>query len=603
MPGLRNVIRVLFPVRMRCSYLRLFLIVPALVLPACSTTHWSGRADKEVYGILKEKQLTLFGEAVEFDISTPHSADDPKEIEAVAIISERKTAKSRRIDLNQALEFSVLHRREYQAEKESLYLTGLALTRARHDFAPQFDAGAVAAHDTFTQRATDGQPRVENEQGSVRSRAGFDMLLRSGGRLAVDLSQDIFRFYVGGSGNPPSTRFLAAGLNQPLLRGAGAVATENLTQSEREVAYAIRSFSRFQSRNALEIITDYCRILQEKDRVRNEYSNYRNLIAFTERATELARDRLPRFQVDQARQDELRARERYIRAVNSYRTRIDNFKIPLGLPTGGELMLDDGVLRTMEQAGLPPMPLTPGQALDLAIEHRLDLLNDIDRFEDAKRRLTVAAEAFKPGLDLFARVDATTRGSGGRTRYSDFSADAYRTSIGLDLELPLDNLEARNAYRRTEIDFERQLRALSLALDRIHSELRAGLRGLDLARQSFEIQRSALQLANQRVEAVNLLLETDRAETRDLLEARNDQLAARNALTSALIDYHLTRLNFLFNLGMFDHRDRQFWVRNPEFSISRSNIASQKSVVHDAETLVTPEELFREPQTATDPES
>ncbi len=581
----------------------LCVLLPLLILSGCSTGHWSGRADKEVYGILKEKQLTLFGEAIEFDITTPHSTTDASEVEAVAIISDRKDETARRIDLDQALELSVANRREYQSEKETLYLTGLALTRARHDFSPRLDAGSVASYDTFTQPATGGQSRVEDRQASVRSQAGFDMLLRTGGRLAVDLAQDIFRFYVGGSGNAPSTRFFAASLNQPLLRGSGAVATENLTQSEREVAYAIRAFSRFQKNNALDVITDYCRILQEKDRVRNEYSNYRNLIAFTERATELARDRLPRFQVDQARQDELRARDRYIRAVNSYRTRTDNFKIPLGLPIGGELMIDDSVLRTLEKAGLTAVPLDSGQALDLAIEHRLDLLNDIDRFEDAKRRLKVAAQAFKPGLDLFASVDGTSRGAGNRTNYSNFDVDAYRTSIGIDLDLPLDNLEARNSYRRAEIEFERQLRALSLALDRIHSDLRAGLRGLELARQSFEIQRSALQLANQRVEAVNLLLETDRAETRDLLEARNDQLAARNALTSALIDYHLTRLNFLFNLGLFAHQDQRFWITNPEFSLSRSNIRTEASVGDGADTLVTPEELFQEPQPTPEPES
>ncbi len=585
------------------SLIALRVCVPALVLSACSTSHWSGNADKEVYGILREKQLTLFGEAIEFDIKTPHSAEDPEEVKAVAIISGRKDAKSRRIDLDQALELSVANRREYQAEKEALYLAGLALTRVRHDFSPQLDAGSTASHDTSTLRAEGDSPREESRQGSVRSRAGFDMLFRGGGRLAVDLAQDIFRFYTGGGGNAPATRFVAARLSQPLLRGAGAVASENLTQSERDVIYAIRSFSHFQKRNSLDVITDYCRILQEKDRVRNEYSNYRNLIAFTERATELALDRLPRFQVDQARQDELRARNRYIVAVNSYRTRIDQFKIPLGLPVGGDLMLDDGVLRTLESAGLTPISLSPEQALDLAIENRLDLLNDIDRFEDAKRRLKVAAEAFKPGLNLFASVDAGNRGGSGRTTYSNFDVDSYRTSIGIDLDLPIDNLGARNSYRRAEIDFERQLRSLSLSLDRLHTDLRAGLRGLELARQSFEIQRSALQLANQRVEAVNLLLEANRAETRDLLEARNDQLTARNALTSSLVDYHLTRLNFLFNLGMFEHQDQRFWTTNPKFSVIRSNMAEASPVKNGADALVTPEELFREPVSKPEPES
>lgn len=567
-------------------------LLTCLILNACTSAHWSQKADTQVSGILKEKQLTLFGEEIEFDIKTPYSEEDPNEIEAISIIDSRKTADVRRIDLKEALNLAVLHQREYQTEKENLYLTGLSLTRARHDFSPLLGADSQASLDTLTQRAGNGSPREVSRQGGITSQARFDQLFRTGGTLAIDVAQDIFRFYLGGGG-ASSTRFLSAGLTQPLLRGRSAVATENLTQSERDVSYAIRSFSRFQKETSLDVITEYCRILQEKDRVRNEYSNYRNLIAFTERATELARDRLPRFQVDQARQDELRARNRYIIAVNSYRTRIDNFKLSLGLPIGGEMMVDDSVLRTLEQAGLPAVPLATDDALALAVERRFDFLNEIDRFEDSKRRIEVAADAFKPGLNLFASADLNSRGSSGRTSYSSFDPDVYSTRIGIDLNLPLDNLDARNSFREAEINFERQLRQLSLALDRIHTDLRAGLRGLELARQSFNIQKNALQLANQRVEATNLLLEADRAETRDLLEARNDQLTARNALTSALIDYHLTRLNLLHNLGVFQPKDSDFWTSNPKLTASR-NFPSSAPVKEENQDLVTPEELFQE---------
>ncbi|MBK1881528.1 TolC family protein [Luteolibacter pohnpeiensis] len=567
-------------------------VVIGASLPACRTSYWSKKADDDVYGILEKKELMLFGKKVEFDINTPHSAKDPKEIEAISIINSRKDTAARHIDLDDALNLFVLHRREYQTEKENLYLTGLALTRARYNFTPQFGASSEAALDTVTQRAGDGVARDESQQGSIRSRAGFDQLFKTGGTLAVDVAQDIFRFYLGG-GDAPTTGFFSATLTQPLLRGRGKVATENLTQSERDVSYAIRSFTRYQKATALSIITDYCRILQEKDRVRNEYSNYRNIIAFTERATELAKDRLPRFQVDQARQDELRARNRYIVAVNSYRNRIDDFKLTLGIPIGDEITIDDNVLRTLEKAGLPAVSLSPQQALDLAVDDRLDFLNEIDRFEDAKRRIEVAADAFKPGLNLFASANLSSRGSNGRTSYSNFNPDIYRTRIGIDLDLPLDNMDARNSFRRAEINFDRQLRQLSLALDQMNSNLREGLRGLELARQSFEIQKNALQLANQRVEATNLLLEADRAETRDLLEARNDQLTARNALTSALIDYHLTRLNFLHNLGVFDPNDSDFWTQNPKGTDSR-NISPTPPVDDTQQELVTPDELFQE---------
>lgn len=576
---------------------RLPLVTIIAMLPACSTHYWSGSADREVYGILKTQEVGLFGEASAFDIETPHSASDPQELEAIAILSERRVADTRKIDLPEAITLSVRNRREYQNEKENLYLVGLDLTRARHDFQPRPRAGSEVAVDS-TQ--WDGDGGQDTRQTTVRTRAGFSQLLNTGGLFAVDLAQEIFKFHLGGGSAPP-TRFLAMRLNQPLMRGAGAVATENLTQRERNVAYAIRSFTRYQKRNALDIATAYYRILQEKDRVRNEYFNYHNLIAFTERASELALDRLPRFQVDQARQDELRARNRYILAVNSYRNLVDGFKLTLGIPVGGELFLDDSVLRSLETAGLTPLPLNEASALEIAIATRLDLINEVDRFEDAQRKLLVAADAFRPGLNLFANLNVDSRS--GRS-YSNFDPEVYRSRIGIDLDLPVDNLEARNAYRRTEIDFDRQLRQLELALDRLQFEVRSGLRGLALARERYVIQQNALLLANQRVEAVNLLLETDRAETRDILEARNDQLAARNAVTSALVDYHLTRLGVLHELGLFDPLVPRFWVENPKLPAIAGNIGDGGRVLPPAaaqsDAVITPEELFQEASTTNE---
>lgn len=573
----------------RSRTLALLFFIP-LLLSSCSTQYWSQEADKDVYGLLQSNEVSLFGEALEFDIDTPHSAEDPEEVRAVEILAERRTKETRKIDLDEAIILSVENGRDYQTEKENLYLVGLELTRARHDFAPQFDASTGAGLDNTW---VDGDHT--RNQTSIPTRLGFNQLLRSGGFLALDLAHNIFKFYLGNGVAPPTT-FLAARLNQPLLRGRGVVATESLTQRERNVAYGIRSFSRFQKRNALDITSDYYRILQEKDRVRNEYFNYRNLIAFTERATELAEDRLPRFQVDQARQDELRARNRYILAVDSYRRLVDQFKLTLGMPVGGDLFLDDQVLAALTRAGLTPLPLDESSAIDIALENRLDLLNEVDQFEDAQRKLVVAADAFKPGLNLFA--DFSMDSYGGR-HYSNFDPQVYRTRLGVDLDVPLDNLDARNNFRRTEINFERQLRDFSLALDRVQFEVRSGLRGLELARQSYDIQVNALLLANQRVDAVNLLLETDRAETRDLLEARNAQLGARNALTSALISYHLTRLEFLFDLGIFDPSLSQFWVQNPKIPKSSRNNSATAPVspasATDGDSLITPEELFKEP--------
>jgi len=571
------------------------VIAPAWFVWSCSTDHYVNSADTEVRGIIDHnQQLVLDTPAPPLDITTPYSELNPKYIEPEIIVRERQADEPRLLTLLEAVDISIRNRRDYQSEKEALYLVALDLTRTRHDYAPKItSAGSQATLSSTTLKNSNGDYDETARGLSVFSRASFDQAFITGGALAIDLAQDIFKFYLGGSGNPGSTRFLSARLTQPLWRGRGAISTENLTQRERNVAYAVRSFSRFQERNVIDITNAYFRILQEKDRVRNEFASYQNLVIFADRAKALAEDRLPRFQLDQAKQSELRAKARYIAAVNSYNNLVDNFKITLGLPLSGELLLDDSPLRSLEKAGLAVIPFEPEIAGQVAINHRLDLFNEIDRFEDSKRKIQVAADAFKPGLDLFAGVDFDTNNSSGN--YSDFSADAYYSRIGLDLDLPIDNLEARNNFRRVRIDFERQVRQLSLALDRIHADLRSGLRGLDLSRQTYSIQQNALNLANQRVEGANLLLEAGRASTRDLLDAQSDQLTARNAVTSALVDYHLTRLNLLYNMGVFDPELPEYWVKNPPLPAIKSKV-SQNVPVNTAvsDRLITPEELFRE---------
>ncbi|HVJ45949.1 MAG TPA: TolC family protein [Luteolibacter sp.] len=566
----------------------------ALFISSCSTDHYVRSADNEVHGIIDQNQRVVLEETpVPLDISTPFSELNPKYIQPEIIVSERLASEPMRLTLQQAIAISVSNRREYQSEKETLYLVALDLTRARHDYAPKLTSlGSRATYGTAGLKNTSGDFDSSDRDLAVANRASFDQTFITGGALAIDLAQDIFRFYLGG-GNPGSTRFLSARLTQPLLRGAGAVSNENLTQRERNVAYAVRNFSRFQDTNVIDITTAYFRILQEKDRVRNEYESYKNIGVFADRARALAEDRLPRFQLDQAKQRELQGKARYISAINSYKNLVDNFKLTLGLPLGGELILDDAPLRSLAEAGLPEIPFDADPAFHVAINHRLDLFNDIDRFEDSKRKIQVAADAFKPGLDLFAGIDLDTNNS--TASYSNFDADAYFTRIGVDLDLPVDNLSARNDFRRVKIDFERQIRSLSQSLDRIHADLRSGLRGLELSRETYTIQNNALNLANQRVEGANLLLDAGRATTRDLLDAQSDQLTAQNAVTSALVNYHLTRINLLHDMGVFDAALPQFWVKNPTLpSVKRKEIKMLPVNTAASERLITPDELFSE---------
>ena len=541
----------------------------------CSASHYRTSADREVYKILREGELKHLGKTNDFNIDTRYSKRAPDSIKSAEIIQERLLAEQRKVGLEEALKIAVASNRQYQFRKESLYLAALTLTKERYDFGPKFSASATATG----LRDSNGE-----KSGEIRSQIGVDKLLKGGGRVGIAIANDVLRYYTGNP-RPTATSTLSVNLLQPLLRGAGAaIVAENLTQAERNLVYEIRAYSHFQNTFAVEVVTTYYRLLQQKDTVRNTYSNYRNLLVARERAEALAIDRLPVFQVDQARQDELRAKSSYLLSVEGYKISLDRFKNTLGLPIGVEISLDDAALEDLTKAGLLPVQLTETDGYAMAVKSRLDLLNEIDRFEDSKRKIKVMANALKADLNIFA--DASL-GSEGPTDYAKFDLTKYRAGAGVQLNLPLDRLRERNNYRASLVSFERQIRSLSLTLDDARNDVRQGLRTLEQLRQNYQIQQNAVELADRRVEIAPLLLQAGRAQIRDQLEAQTAQFQARNALTQALVDYHVARLGLLINIGKLETGEDHFWTRDQPSS-KRGDVSAAPV---EAE-VIPPEKLF-----------
>jgi outer membrane protein TolC len=564
---------------MRNSIKPIFCLVAALMLAGCTAKHYRKSADKEVYNIIQEKQKAALGHTNGFSIDTPYSGRKPDDIKAKEIIADRMQEAKITLALPEALRLALQNNRNYQLRKENLYLAALTLTRERWAYIPQFFAGStVAGH-----RNSNGDTSV-----SVANRVGFDTLLKTGGRVGLDLGNDLLRFYSGG-GARSAVSTIALTLSQPLLRGAGAkVAAENLTQAERNVIYEIRSFSYFQDTFAFDIVTTYFRLVQQQDTVKNQYINFQSRVSLRERSEALAFDRLAPFQADLARQEELAARNSYILAVERYRSSLDQFKITLGLPVGYEFRLDENSLKDLETMGLLPVPLSQDQAFKISLEKRPDLLNEIDIFEDSKRKIYVAKDRLKPDLLLFGDVSLRSQGT---TDYAKFDLNDYQLNGGASLDLPLNRKFERNSYRSSIVTFERQLRSLALFLDDLKSDVRGDLRTLDQSRQSYEIQVSAKALADRRVESSELSLQAGRIQVRDVVDAQTSRVQAYNATTAALVDYHLTRMRLLLDLGLLRTDKDKFWLDAGELPKPEGTATPAPAAASDV--LITPEELFQ----------
>lgn len=558
----------------------LLMLAAGVIYSGCGTTHYRNSADKEVYKIINKKETALFSTNSSFSINTRYSARPPKEIKNVEILHERLMAPKRTINLTDALKIAVESNRSYQFRKETLYLTALTLTRARYDFTPMFFASGTA---TANRTATGDQ------YGQMQSSVSMQQLANSGAKIVVSVANDILRYYTGDPRAVNST-LMTISLNQPLLRGAGAaIVAENLTQAERDVIYAIRDFRHYQRTFAVDVITAYWRLLQQKDAVRNQYNSYRNLVAARERAEALSRDRLPAYQVDQARQNELSAKSSYILSIQRYQAALDRFKITLGLPSGTDLGLDDSALADLHAIGLIPVSLPDARAFEIAVERRLDLLNEVDKFEDSKRKIVVTANRLKADLNIFANASLASQGA---TDYTKFNLKDYQAGAGVTLNLPLNRLVERNDYRAALVSFERQIRTLSQVLDDTRNEIRDDLRAIEQARQDYQIQKTATELANQRVEGATLLLQAGRAQIRDLLEAQSAQVAAQNAVTQTLVDFHVARLQLLIDLGILQMERERFWLADQPIPQKAGAPAAAPAIAPMNGEVIPPEKLF-----------
>jgi len=523
-----------------------FCVAVALGLTgACSPEHYKKEADKEVYKIIDSKWQDKFGQKANYTINDVQPSTNDLQIEKTFLPSEP-------ITLAQAVAIATAHNRDYQTRKEELYLIALDLTLERHQYAAQWFGTFDSA---YTRDADD-------ESLTYGGDLGFNQLLADGAQISLNIAYDWLR-YLTGDPRASIGSVLTASITQPLLRGAGRkIAQETLTQAERETLYRIRAFNRYRKEFVVSIVNDYYRVLQRRDAVANDESNYKRRVQSRERLEmEADAGRTNRFEVDQARQRELDAMNSYVRTMQSYQQALDEFKIRLALPTDAEVELDQNELKALEKIGISQPDYSVDTAIETALIQRLDLATSMDRIDDAVRKVVVAADNLGPELDLVGGLEV---GSTPEKEYGRLQFHRGTYSFGLIADLPLDRKEERNAYRETLITLQQQQRQYENDEDTIKLQVRQAYRDLEEAAESYRIQKNSLDLAEKRVESTTLLLEAGRLTTRDLLEAQDALLQAQNSLTAALVNHAIAKLSFFRDIGVLQVRPDGMWVQAHE---------------------------------------
>ena len=614
----------------------LMLLLPALgLLSGCrSPREHRADADEAAYNIIEEEQRQVLGHAEEFSIERPSDIlrrrlliqqelphvgraslgadrleliehwpekDYPRSVSGAEPNIAIERGEPVRLSLIQALQIGARNSFEYQSHKEDVFRVALDLDLERNEFRNIF-AGQV---ESLVSTDGSGDRTVSGTENS----GSFDWSrkLTSGAQLSAGLAVDLANLMTMGGAS--SLGLVGdATVSVPLLRGSGKhIVAEPLTQAQRNVVYAICEFERFKRVFAVEVASDYLGVLTQLDQVENSRENYRSLIASARRSRRLAdAGRLPEIQVNQAVQNELRARDRWISTTESYKRRMDSFKILLGLSPDAAVELDRSELEALagpasglatgadedkvstgenipsadapielippshQNAG--PLELHEETAVVLALENRRDLRVAQGEVYDAQREVVVRADALGAELTFLGSADLGQ----GRSISSATSEDAkLRAKKGiysglLTVDLPLERTAERNAYRNSYINLERTVRELQKLEDQIKLSIRNKLRDMLEARESLQIQRQSVVVAEKRVKSTNLFLEAGRAEIRDLLEAQEALLSAKNGLTSAAINYRIAELELQRDMGVLEVDENGLWQEYSPKGISHA---------------------------------
>jgi hypothetical protein len=399
-----------------------------------------------------------------------------------------------RIRLDQAVELGLYNSREFQDRREDLYLAALPVSLERFGFSAQ----AFAAERMLLSLGGRETSPV-GQQWQINTSAGFGRRFSTGAALLVQLANQVVVDL--SSGRPSvSAGTLGLTLTQPFLRGGGfAVTLEALTQAERNLVYAIRSFAHFRSvffvaltgqgdytnspyglqglsvnlgrgigSNLTANPVGYLPTILRSAILANERSNVAAFEQYLRQYQNLEEGgAVNKLQVGRIEQQLLQGRVTVLLRTQEYIDNIDNFKLQLGLPATFPLELDETPLRPIrDQLGRIEQVYEQFRQFEAAAG-RFDVNEPAAALRDRWRKLLTDSDL--------------TRGSTLAKQYPE-AADRLKGRTNDDLNKLAAGLRER---RRQLLDARAEKLKAGQSVDAEDRELEQG--SVDLDRAEFEL--------------------------------------------------------------------------------------------------------------------
>ncbi|MCA9179621.1 MAG: TolC family protein [Planctomycetales bacterium] len=410
-----------------------------------------------------------------------------------------------RLHLPAIVELALINSREYQTQKETLYRVALRLTLERYAYELQFFPRGNGTDVTYDHARNAGN--TVNTLG-VPTALGVQKVTRRGADVLAQFANDVVLTFNGPAGFTSRIgSTLLFQLTQNVLQRD--VIFESLTQAERDVVYAARTFARFRKQFFVDFAQDYYSLLLTYRSIEiNSFDYFSNQREFLKGLATFQAGKMSRIQVDQFEQNALRSRSNLVRSCNSLERALDNLKISMGVPPEMQLNLD---LSELDR-------LTRRDSLAATFEQASRNRHNLEReMGSANQGLAVTLNLAKLYTENLLQVielrqtrDEELPGSAGQPSEADGDPGARGASDGQD-----------------ENEEQRALAAALVKLDTLEALLKVGYND-EVLRSDLRIQPpvAPLRLFQRRVELAVALLEAKRL----LLQSPEGEPAPRDAL-------------------------------------------------------------------------
>ncbi len=517
--------------------------------------------------VLESDEARKFSESheIEADNATTASAENASEsaVLSESIFSEEQVPLVKVFGLSDALAYANRHAREVQDAKEDLFVAALDLTLERHLWTPQFVASVQAEFADY------GQVRDFDRAMTAVSNLAVTQKLPYGGEVTARIINTLMRDLGVHTTSGESGNFILEA-NIPLFRGAGRVAYESRYQAERDLVYAVRTYERFRRTYLVEAASNYFNLQQLKSAIANTYRSYLSRKKDWEKADFINRMGQSKtiFEAPRAKSSFRQAESALVSAKEQYASALDRYKIFVGISVDEmfDVLDQDADIDAKALDDLLP-DVEMATALDVALRYRLDLLNDADRVDDARRGVLVARNGILPDLNASGSATLDTD----PVRFNSTSYNTERTTWQGMLELRMDDRKKeRNAYRAALIATRKAERDLDRAADTVRADVRRALRRVEQQTKLRAIQAANVEENEFRLQAARAQFDLGKSTNQDVVDAEADLLAARNDLSGAIAAYRVAILEFRRDTGTLRVTDDGQWLR-PEQSAQPSH--------------------------------